>query len=77
MYTILIISYRYSLFDFKDEDMYMMNLTFNFCLETGGDCNISISVWNNVKMPKKVCHWTEDYKVKGNENFISETNCKM
>ena len=43
----------------------------------GGDCNISISVLNNVKMPKKVCHWTEDYKVKGSENFISETNCKM
>ena len=77
MSTILIISYRYSLFDFKDEDMYMMNLTFNFCLETGGDCNISISVLNNVKMPKKVCHWMADYKVKGNENIISETNCKL
>ncbi|VDI06314.1 Hypothetical predicted protein [Mytilus galloprovincialis] len=59
-----LLRFEYSMFDFKDEGMYVMNLTLSFCVESSSNCNISIPVLQNVRLPKKTCTWTEDYKVK-------------
>ncbi|XP_052067239.1 uncharacterized protein LOC127706622 [Mytilus californianus] len=64
--TKISVASEYSLYDFQSEGIYIMNLTFSFCLDDTCDSedSFSVPVLENVKLPKQKCHWRDSYRVK-------------
>ena len=62
--------YFQSLFSFTIDDLdadevLVINLNVSFCLDSAGDCEFHIAIFNETRFPKQVCTWNKEFTVKG------------
>ena len=57
--------FRYQVYNLMSERKYLVSFNVSVCYESSGDCEFTVTVLDNVKLPKLKCEW-------GLESFIIE-----
>lgn len=60
-----VVNFRYNIENFIGGEAYLVDLKFDFCLESSAPCEFSEVIIEDVKFPKKKCTWDDTYRSKG------------
>lgn len=51
------IVFRYTIWDYVGEGVYVVTVDLAVCLEDGGDCLINVNILDQAKLSKQICRW--------------------
>lgn len=64
------LNFRYNIEDLRQQEMFILQLTFSFCLESKGPCELIIPILEDMIFPKPVCQSDTAFMSKGILIFI-------
>ncbi|VDH91582.1 Hypothetical predicted protein [Mytilus galloprovincialis] len=59
MSILQVLKMEYTIHDLQAEKKYMLNMNLSVCFEETGPCLVSVPVFENTKLPKLGCDWTQ------------------
>ncbi|VDI42060.1 Hypothetical predicted protein, partial [Mytilus galloprovincialis] len=59
MSILKVLKMEYIIYDLQAEKKYMLNMNLSVCFEETGPCLVSVPVFENTKLPKLGCDWTQ------------------
>lgn len=69
------ILFRYTIWDYVGEGVYVVTVDLAVCLEDGGDCLINVNILDQAKLSKQICHWGTGFLNPGKyRKFLSKNN---
>lgn len=69
------ILFRYTIWDYVGEGVYVVTVDLAVCLEDGGDCLINVNILDQAKLSKQICHWGTGFLNPGKyREFLSKNN---
>ena len=53
--------FRYSIDDWKGQQLFLLNMEVNICLEAAGPCTLELPILKDLKVPKPVCNLEKSF----------------
>ncbi|KAJ8320500.1 LOW QUALITY PROTEIN: hypothetical protein KUTeg_002087 [Tegillarca granosa] len=59
LYLFGVVRVKFSIFDLNSEQKYLISMSISLCYESNQPCYKEITIFDNFKLPKKICTWNK------------------